>query len=72
MKIKLVKIGNSAGVRLPKNVIQECNFQDELDLIVQEKTVLLRASQEDRTAWYELFKEGVRQRPIRDKGEWEW
>ncbi len=72
MKVKLVKIGNSVGVRLPKNVIQECGFQAEAELTVQDKTVLLKAPQEDRTAWFELFQEGVRQKPLRDKGEWEW
>ena len=73
MRIKLVKIGNSTGIRLPKSVIQSCDFDAEVELTVQNKTVILTAPQEGRAAWYELFQESVRQKPVREKGgEWEW
>ena len=73
MRIKLIQIGNSTGVRLPKNVIQECGFESELELSVQNKSVILSAPKEGRTAWTELFQESVRQKPIQEKGgEWEW
>lgn len=72
MRIKLVQIGNSTGVRLPKSVIQSCGFESEVELNIQDKSVILATPQSDRTAWFELFHEGVRQKPVQEKGEWEW
>ena len=72
MRLKLVKIGNSIGVRLPKNVIQSCGFQTEVDMEVSEKSVILRVPENDRTTWFELFQNAVAQHPIKEKGEWEW
>ena len=73
MRVKLVKIGNSTGIRLPKNVIRDCEFENELELSVQNKTVILSSPKEGRTSWTELFQESIRQKPIQEKGgEWEW
>ena len=72
MKVKLVKIGNSTGIRLPKNVIQACGFQNEVNLNVQDGAVILTPPQQARTAWFELFRDSVQQKPIRERGEWEW
>lgn len=72
MKAKLVKIGNSMGIRLPKVVLQECGFQSDIDMVVQNKSLIVTAPADDRTAWHELFQEGMRLKPIKDKGEWEW
>ncbi|MDY6407912.1 MAG: hypothetical protein SPL08_04360 [Pseudomonadota bacterium] len=73
MRVKLVKIGNSTGIRLPKNVIRDCGFEAEVNLEVQNKTVILSSPKEGRATWADLFQESVRQKPIQDKGgEWEW
>lgn len=72
MRIKLVKIGNSTGLRLPKNVIQSCGFQSEVDLEIKDKSVVLKVPEEGRTAWFEIFQSGIVQNPIKEKGEWEW
>ena len=68
----MVKIGNSIGIRLPKSVLKACEFESEVELTVQDKTVLLSVPKEGRTAWFELFQESVKQKPIKEKGEWEW
>lgn len=72
MRVKLVKIGNSTGIRLPKNVIQSCGFQSEVDLEVQDKSVILKVPDDGRHAWFEMFQGNIIQNPIKDKGEWEW
>ena len=72
MRIKLVKIGNSVGVRLPKSVIQTCGFNAEVDMEVKEKSVVLKVPEGGRTTWNEQFQNGIIQNPIKDKGEWEW
>jgi len=72
MRVKLIQIGNSVGVRLPKNVVQDCGFETEIEMNVQDKSVILTAPHDDRTAWNELFQESVAQKPVQEKGEWEW
>ena len=37
MIVKLIKIGNSLGIRLPKAIIEECHLQPELILIPKER-----------------------------------
>lgn len=73
MRVKLVKIGNSTGIRLPKSVIQDCGFEGEVELSTQNKNVILSPLHEGRTAWAELFQQSIRQKPVQEKGdEWEW
>ena len=53
MLVKLTKIGNSHGIRLPKNVIAECGFQSEINLTVEQKRVILTARTHERMNWRE-------------------
>jgi antitoxin MazE len=72
MRVKLIKIGNSIGIRLPKNVIQSCGFQSEINMDVQDKNVILSLPDDGRYSWFEQFQSGISQNPIKEKGEWEW
>ena len=72
MKIKLVKIGNSYGVRLPKTMIDECGFQQELDLHVQQGAIVLTPCIQPRAGWKELLQDEVNGHPVKAEGEWEW
>ncbi|MBN1556439.1 MAG: AbrB/MazE/SpoVT family DNA-binding domain-containing protein [Phycisphaerae bacterium] len=47
----LVRIGNSRGVRLPKNVIEEAGLGEELDLEVRDGAVILRNAETIRRGW---------------------
>lgn len=42
MKTRLVRIGNSRGVRLPKPVIEEAGLSDEVELRVRPGAVLIQ------------------------------
>lgn len=53
MRVKLVKIGNSRGVRLPKAVIEEAGLGDRLDLEVRDGAVVLRSAERPREGWAE-------------------
>lgn len=71
MRIKLIKIGNSKGVRLPKAVLKECQFQEELELQVYKKTVLLTAVHPKRQEWSDLIRQSVE--PGNDfEEDWQW
>lgn len=72
MRTKLVKIGNSFGVRLPKAVIEACAFSSDLDLTVKGKSVVLTADKQPRQGWREAIQDEISSKPLRYLGEWEW
>ena len=72
MRTKLVKIGNSYGIRLPKTIIEECGFQDELNLIVRQGSVVITPAIAPRMGWKELMQDEMNAHPVKSEGEWEW
>jgi antitoxin MazE len=55
MKVALVPIGNSKGVRIPASVIKECGIGDELDLRVENGVVVLAPVRGVREGWDTAF-----------------
>ncbi len=53
MKARLIRIGNSRGVRLPKPVIEEAGLAGEVEVEVENGTVVIRAAARPRTGWAE-------------------
>lgn len=51
MKTRLVQIGNSRGIRLPKLVIEEAGITDKVDLQVRKGTIVIRALNTPRSGW---------------------
>ena len=51
MKIRLVQIGNSRGVRLPKPVIEEVGLNDEVELQIRDGAVVIRPLRAPRAGW---------------------
>ena len=41
MKIKLISIGNSKGIRIPSSVIKQCGLGDELEMRVENGVIML-------------------------------
>lgn len=72
MRIKLTKIGNSWGIRLPKNVIAECEFKNELNLSVEQKRVILTAIHQERAGWREKMNESDLSMCAGYGEEWQW
>ena len=56
MKIYLIRIGNSLGIRLPKAVIEQCRFKDEIDAEIVDGKLILTVPQKTRTGWEDAFK----------------
>ena len=54
--IKLVPIGNSQGVRIPKELIQKYGFKTALLLEETETGILLRNKDEKRLSWEDTYK----------------
>ena len=53
MHARLVKIGNSHGVRLPKAVIEEAHLGPALELVVSDGAVVIRSATGRRKGWAE-------------------
>jgi antitoxin MazE len=84
IKSRIVKIGNSQGVRIPKVLLEQSSLEEEVELVVQEDQIIIRPVQHVRRGWEEAFKAmGERgddelldgEGPIStdwDEEEWEW
>ena len=42
MKVNLVPIGNSKGIRIPKSVLEQCSFNKEAELVVEGNKIVLK------------------------------
>ena len=82
MKARLIRIGNSRGVRLPKPVIEAAGLNEEVELEVRNGTVVLARAQKPRAGWADAARQ-LRARgedrllqpstPTRfDNEEWKW
>ena len=60
IELKVVPIGNSRGVRLPKPVLERYAIKDTLVLEVTEAGLLLRGKRDARMSWEETFQDMAR------------
>jgi antitoxin MazE len=81
MKARLIRIGNSRGVRLPKAVIDQVGLGDDIELRVEDNRIVITAAAPPRTGWAEAAKRlavasrGLLDAPSRtrfDEDEWRW
>ena len=81
MKARLVRIGNSRGIRLPKAVIEQIGLDDDVELSVEDNRVVITAASPLRYGWAEAARRlGAEPRgllspsaPTRfDEDEWQW
>ncbi len=56
MRASIIRIGNSRGLRLPKTVIEQCGFEDEVEIEVRDNEVIIRPVKRPRQNWEEAFK----------------
>ena len=84
MRAKIVKIGNSQGVRIPKPLIEEAGLSGEVELRVQDGAIVIEPYRVTREGWPEAFEEMAKQGEDRlldsdqqaatrwDDEDWEW
>ena len=84
LKTRISKIGNSQGIRIPKVIIEQLGFGDEVELEVQADQLVVRAIHAPRAGWDDQFKAmavvgddqlldaGVSAPTQWDEEEWEW
>lgn len=62
IELKVVPIGNSRGVRLPKAVLDRYEIKDVLVLEAREEGLLLRGKKDRRMTWEETFRDMAREK----------
>jgi antitoxin MazE len=56
MKTRIIKIGNSQGIRIPKLYIEQSGLGGEVELEVQDKEIIIRSVGHPRQEWSEAFR----------------
>jgi antitoxin MazE len=55
MKTSLIHSGNSRGVRISKPLIKQCGLEDEVEMVVRDDGILIRAARAPRSGWAQAF-----------------
>ena len=56
VKTRIVRIGNSQGVRIPKMLLDQTGLSEEVELAVEAGRIVIRASHSLREGWDKQFK----------------
>ena len=84
MKTRIVKIGNSLGVRIPKLLLEQSQLADEVEMQANFGEIVIRSVRKTREGWAESFKtmaqnkddvliDGEQNTPTTwDETEWQW
>jgi antitoxin MazE len=82
MKLRLVAIGNSRGLRLPKAILEQCRLENEVELEIEAGRLIIKpARRSTRKGWDEAFKKMgsagedrllIDDRLDLDSSDWEW
>jgi antitoxin MazE len=84
LRTRIIRIGNSQGIRIPKHLLGQSNLGDEVELEVQADQIVIRPARHARQGWDEAFSRMAEQGDDRlldgniataaewDEGEWEW
>ena len=59
VELKVVAIGNSRGIRLPRELLAKYKIGETVVLQVREEGLLLRAKEDDRLSWEETYREAA-------------
>lgn len=84
MKTHIVRIGNSQGIRIPKPLLEQTGLEGEVEIVVENGSLLVRAARKPREGWAAAFQRMAQRGDdalldtvapslsIWDKDEWEW
>lgn len=63
IKTRIVRIGNSRGIRIPKALLDQAQLPEEVELYAQRGRLVVRAGRRPRAGWTEAA------RMMRERGE---
>ena len=56
MRARVVKIGNSQGIRIPKTLLEQTGINDTVELDVENDKIVIRPILNPRAGWENAFK----------------
>ena len=56
MRVPIVPIGNSKGIRLSKTLIEKYDFKDAVELILNDEFIIIKPIVNPRNNWEQAFK----------------
>src|SRR5256885_16975583 len=56
MKTELVRIGNSRGIRIPKPLIEQCGLGNNVELRVENDSLVISPERRPRQGWEAAFR----------------
>jgi antitoxin MazE len=81
-KARIIRIGNSRGIRVPKVLLDQAQLPDEVELHAEPGRLVVQGARQPRTGWAEAARAMARRREDRlldeptatrfDAEEWEW
>jgi antitoxin MazE len=83
VRTRLIKIGNSQHLQIPKTILEQLNWGDEVELEVQENQLVIRPLVAPRFQWEEQLQamtahgddqmlDEIPSLTAWDEEEWEW
>jgi antitoxin MazE len=82
IRTRIIKIGNSQGIRIPKTLLEQSGIQAEVEISIDGDRLTIRPLQQLRTGWDQAFAAMSAQQddvlldevnPTDwDQSEWEW
>jgi antitoxin MazE len=82
VKARIVRIGNSQGIRIPKPLIEQTGLDGDVEVAVRGNTLVISPARRPRAGWAEAFRTMAQHgddrlidepRPTRwDEDEWRW
>lgn len=84
IRTRLVPMGNSRGIRIPKPLIEQVGLSDEVEMRIEDGQLILRPAPRPRAGWDEQFArmaecgddqlldEEAGSTSAWDETEWEW
>jgi antitoxin MazE len=83
MRARVIKIGNSQGLRIPKPILEQTGIMDDVEIEVEKNQIIIRPVKNAREGWDAAFKKMSEQGDDElllvdnianawDEDEWQW
>lgn len=56
MRARVVRIGNSQGIRIPKPLLEQIGIMDDVELEVENNQIIIRPVSNPREGWDDAFR----------------
>jgi antitoxin MazE len=55
MKTRIVRIGNSQGIRIPKPLLEQTGLKGEVEITVRDNALIVQSAEKPRAGWASAF-----------------